>query len=387
MVKYFRKWNKEKIVNSILEYHNKGFSLCYTTIKNIDMPLCSAGSYHFGSWRKAIEASGLCYQDISNSKLFGIDGTLYDSFDECVIANILWFCEKVDLCTYRSHVKVCDDRQWTCDFVINKEEREFWFEHDGMKNKRNMKLWNEKFQYYSSKDIDIKASKTLNEAIIILSDFFDKDISQFRYDAILSISKISITEFIERLLVDLKNVMLKIERTPTVDDYTKFGQYSVNTIVRYIGWANAIKKIGCVPGASGERNALSKFTDRLVLELRQEYLDTDIGLKKLACRYNVNHRTIQQIVSGKTWKHVGLWKECSEKATSKRRLVNLTDEQIIQIRKRYIKGGIGFTLLSQEFGIGRKTIRNVVYGKKGAHVIDYLKECAEVRVKNDKKIK
>src|SRR3972149_3635442 len=57
-----RKWSQEKIVKGIKELYLKGHSLRLKDLKKQGMIcLISAAQYHFGSWYKAVESSGIYY--------------------------------------------------------------------------------------------------------------------------------------------------------------------------------------------------------------------------------------------------------------------------------------------------------------------------------------
>ena len=57
-----KKWSREKIVKGIKELNLKGHSLRLKNLrKNGMISLISVAQYHFGSWRKAVEYSGVYY--------------------------------------------------------------------------------------------------------------------------------------------------------------------------------------------------------------------------------------------------------------------------------------------------------------------------------------
>lgn len=67
-----KKWSRERVIRQIKELDLKGYSLRPKDLRgNGTVDLISAASYHFGSWRKAVEASGICYpcgRDRENGK-------------------------------------------------------------------------------------------------------------------------------------------------------------------------------------------------------------------------------------------------------------------------------------------------------------------------------
>ena len=63
------KWSHERILKAIKELHNQGESLQPSRLRdNGNTRLLSAANYHFRSWRKAVEASGIDYLYGRNSK-------------------------------------------------------------------------------------------------------------------------------------------------------------------------------------------------------------------------------------------------------------------------------------------------------------------------------
>lgn len=46
----------------------------------------------------------------------------------------------------------------------------------------------------------------------------------------------------------------------------------------------------------------------------------------------------------------------------------LTEEEVIEARRRYAAGGVGVRPLAQEYGVSRTAMRNVVLGKQWKHV-------------------
>lgn len=59
------KWNKEAIVQAIRRLRQRGESLAYSAVKNRHLALLTAACLkrHFGSWRAAVEAAGVSYQE------------------------------------------------------------------------------------------------------------------------------------------------------------------------------------------------------------------------------------------------------------------------------------------------------------------------------------
>ena len=57
-----KKWSREKVAKEIKKLHLKGHSLRPNDLRKEGMiSLISAAQYHFGSWRRAVESTGVYY--------------------------------------------------------------------------------------------------------------------------------------------------------------------------------------------------------------------------------------------------------------------------------------------------------------------------------------
>jgi hypothetical protein len=57
-----KKWSREKVLHEIKNLYSNGHSLRPKDFRRKGLVnLVSAATYHFGSWRKAVELSGACY--------------------------------------------------------------------------------------------------------------------------------------------------------------------------------------------------------------------------------------------------------------------------------------------------------------------------------------
>jgi hypothetical protein len=65
----YKKWTKDRIVTEIIRLLSEGNSLRPTVLReNGNTTLVSAAVYHFGSWRRAVEACGVKYTFGRNMK-------------------------------------------------------------------------------------------------------------------------------------------------------------------------------------------------------------------------------------------------------------------------------------------------------------------------------
>jgi hypothetical protein len=66
-IRRYKSWSRERIIERIQELHNQGVDLSWRNVcLNVDPQLAAAATKksHFGSWREALEASGLDYDAI-----------------------------------------------------------------------------------------------------------------------------------------------------------------------------------------------------------------------------------------------------------------------------------------------------------------------------------
>jgi len=68
--KSVRKWSKQVIGEEIVRMHAAGEDLNYASIAENQVALLRAATRYFGSWRTAVEFSGLNYEDIRKYKMW-----------------------------------------------------------------------------------------------------------------------------------------------------------------------------------------------------------------------------------------------------------------------------------------------------------------------------
>jgi len=118
---------------------------------------------HFGSYIKALDYFGFDYippeSQLNNQRTKGKDGTLYKSKFESSVANVLLEFKKDGIIKdYQYEKRVCEERQWTCDFYIDCCDKKIWLEADGMGKNRPDRYdeENEKIQYYKDNLFDYR---------------------------------------------------------------------------------------------------------------------------------------------------------------------------------------------------------------------------------------
>lgn len=120
----------------------------------------------------------------------------------------------------------------------------------------------------------------------------------------------------------------------------------------------------------GSQHPRSVLNEKDAVEMRNEYARGDVSQKELASRYTVVLSAVSQILSRKTWTHVG-GADCSSMLNRRkiRRKSKLTDDQVRDIRKRYAEGGITQQELGSEFGVTHCAIGKVVKRKSYKDVV------------------
>ena len=58
-------WSREMIIDEIARLHASGFDITQSRMEAIDSRLTSAAIRYFGSWRAAVEASGIDYEEVA----------------------------------------------------------------------------------------------------------------------------------------------------------------------------------------------------------------------------------------------------------------------------------------------------------------------------------
>lgn len=138
-----KQYSPEQLIAYIRKYHKEFGSV--PTVQSLSV---AAGypsekpyweTYPGKTWAEILRLAGL----ESEHKTLAKDGLYYDSVMEAEIANSLYS----NLILYESHKKVCEHRQWRCDFYL--PQKDLWIEFDGLGNQRKpIERYHEKLQYY-----------------------------------------------------------------------------------------------------------------------------------------------------------------------------------------------------------------------------------------------
>src|SRR5688500_772693 len=58
-------WNRTSILQALRKLHKAGRDLSYNSLARGQQSLVSAAAYHFGSYRRAVEAAGIDYAEVT----------------------------------------------------------------------------------------------------------------------------------------------------------------------------------------------------------------------------------------------------------------------------------------------------------------------------------
>lgn len=105
----------------------------------------------------------------------------------------------------------------------------------------------------------------------------------------------------------------------------------------------------------------TKLTDAQVREIRQKYVESRIGQRKLAEEYGVTQPQIGYIVRGEQRRKAG--GPIQKRGNGFKRSTLITDQQAKEIRKRFQQGE-STKVLSKEFGISHSYASTIAHGKQ-----------------------
>lgn len=115
----------------------------------------------------------------------------------------------------------------------------------------------------------------------------------------------------------------------------------------------------------GEDAPQAKLTESQVLQIVNEYLTTEKRQHQLAEQYGVDLITVNNILTGATWKHLQIDIEATRAATRKRLKGNpkLSPEQVESVRQMAIDTKLSYSQIGKQFGIHEDTVSRIVRGK------------------------
>jgi len=133
------------------------------------------------------------------------------------------------------------------------------------------------------------------------------------------------------------------------------------------GYNISLGGTGC-SGRLGSKHPLSTLTEAEVLNIRNLYATEKFTQKELGAIFNTTCFTISKIIRGDRWKHVA-------GPTIKQNVVGelnpaakLSEEKVLDIRKKYATGKFTQAQLGALYGVGFKAISKIITGQRWASV-------------------
>lgn len=112
----------------------------------------------------------------------------------------------------------------------------------------------------------------------------------------------------------------------------------------------------------GTKSGMAKLDEVKVAAIKARYASGTATLAQLATEHGVSITTIDQIVIGHTWKHVGGSVRKGYAGGARNAMAALTEDQVREIRRRYTPGSSMYAL-AEEFGVRHNTIWRIVNRK------------------------
>jgi putative sterol carrier protein len=184
-IRKYKSWTKEKIISEINRLNKSNIRINSRNVKEKYPALHGASCCHFGSWKEAIEAAGLNYNDVAlirgsgwGSTCIGNDNNTYLSYIESNVANIIHNLNVNGLIKkYDTQVVVAGNKKWKCDFLIEfLDDSKLWLEVDGLGQGRFAPYdsgKNEKIEFYKNNNYNFAIALSVESTKDILSKYVD----------------------------------------------------------------------------------------------------------------------------------------------------------------------------------------------------------------------
>lgn len=122
----------------------------------------------------------------------------------------------------------------------------------------------------------------------------------------------------------------------------------------------------------GSEVATSKLTEDEVIEIKKRCLSGETQ-KAVASDYGVDHSTVNKIMVGKQWQHIG--PDVTETDTTpdvrygeKNNRSVLAPDDVREIRRLYNDKDMTYQQVADEMGVGRNTVGRIIRGETWTHV-------------------
>lgn len=121
---------------------------------------------------------------------------------------------------------------------------------------------------------------------------------------------------------------------------------------------NSYKDVGNIPTKKDKTLNRGKVTEQQIIELRKRYYTEKISCQKLGETYELSSSCVRDIVKGITYKNIEMPEE--NKKSLRRKNYKLTNDQVIEIRYLYDNNILTIPDLMKKYNIGEDSIRRCV---------------------------
>lgn len=120
----------------------------------------------------------------------------------------------------------------------------------------------------------------------------------------------------------------------------------------------------------GESQPRAKLTDADVSAIREEYFSGDVRAEDIAARYDVTATLIQNIVRGKTWKHVSgpISKEVLTRRGDRKSCAKISGDEVLAMRMEFSAGQITVHNLATKYGLSYLGAYDILRGTNWKHI-------------------
>ena len=170
---------------------------------------------------------------------------------------------------------------------------------------------------------------------------------------------------------DNRRAKLTAEAVAEIRSAAKAGEATATLALRFGVETTTINRVIVgktwkhVGGPSRKVKPYGKLTAGQALEIRRAYSEDGETEASLARRFGVDVTNISCVIAGKTWKHAGgrVRAERGHLRGESLRQAKLTAGQALEIRRAYAKGRETLADLGQRFDVSAQTIHRVVTGQ------------------------
>lgn len=120
----------------------------------------------------------------------------------------------------------------------------------------------------------------------------------------------------------------------------------------------------------GESYSKSKLTESDIVNIREEYFSGNVTAEDIATKRKVTAALIQNIVRGKTWKHVGgpVSLVVLTRRGEKNRFAKTTGDHVLEMRHEFAEGRTTIRRLAAKYGLSYLGAYDILRGKNWKHI-------------------